>query len=335
MNVIISQDKSVRFTQESSSAYNIQDISFYISKEIEVEDAVLQLKSLRSVYPFLLAQTGESKNYNIYKVYFTQAVNLSAKEYEMSVLLNYEEIDIGTHALQAIKVAAPMMMLSLTEDVAAATGISDQHDPIEIVDRDIIISGNKNVIVAEDNVSQEIRFRLAKFYDNVDLSTKSFYFDYLKTVEEYGIKETKLFNEPLVVKPGDPVQNADGSEEEMLILHLIVPYDMTENAGALSFAISAIDDVPDTATGYQYIWQTKPSSLVIQKNLHKRNATPVQGESSTGAEELQNQIDALKTTNDEQTAVLNTILESDIYSIDTDSTDSEVVIGGGGAPEEA
>ena len=99
MNVIISQDKSVRFTQESSSAYNLQEIQFYISKQIIVEDIFLQLKSLRSVYPFVLAQVGDSVNYDIYQVYFTQVVNLSAKDYNLVLVLNTEEIDLGTHSL--------------------------------------------------------------------------------------------------------------------------------------------------------------------------------------------------------------------------------------------
>ena len=125
---------------------------------------------------------------------------------------------------------------------------------------------------------------------------------------------------------------------------------MTKKAGSLPFAISAIDEGVD-ANGNQYIWQTKPSSLIIQKNLFKRNETPKTSSESTGFEELMANIEALEATNEEQTTALNnladtveeqgsqitenakgitTIMNSDIYNADPDDDDNEVIFGGGG-----
>lgn len=332
MNVIISQDKSVRFTQESSSAYNLQEIQFYISKQIIVEDIILQLQSLRSVYPFVLVQVGDSVNYDIYQVYFTQVVNLSAKDYNLVLVLNTEAIDLGTHSLQAIRMSAPVMRFmnaATLAEVEETIAITDAHEPIEIIDRDIMIAGNKNVIVAEDNISQEIRFRITKTYDGVDLSTKSFYLDYLVTEIEYEQKVAKLYNELLKAEE-------DPTDASYLILSLVVPYRMTKTAGSLPFAISVVDAT--VVDGNQYIWQTKPSSLTIQKNLFKRNGVPVQNPEQTDYEEIVSQIDALEQTVDEYAeatdAKIAAIENSDIYSIDENTTDEEVIFGGGGAPIE-
>lgn len=265
MNVIISQDKSVRFTQESSSAYNIQDISFYISKQIEIEDVVLKLKSLRSIYPFVLGHTGETSNYDIYKVFFTQKTNLSAKDYALILSLNGEDINLGTHNFNVIKGDAQMMMMRMSNPMLLAeTGgeelsLTDEHDPIEVVDRDIVISSNKNILIAEDNLSQEIRFRIDRVYDGVDRLTSgmNFQFDYiLSETNEYGEAITINKTMELVAKEDD----AEHTEDTML-LSLIIPYELTQKAGTIPFAIRITKDA--------YTWQTKPSSLTVLKNLYR------------------------------------------------------------------
>ena len=177
MNIIISRDRSVRLTQQTGSSYNIQDIVFYIAKTLNYSEAQLRLTVNRNRYPFILENTGDIQNYKIYKVIFTQSVSLNAREYDFSVLLDAEEIKIGTFGLNAIHYEMPaartMMMRSATPATygmrAAETGgpygMTDQHEPVDIVDRDILISNNQNVLVAEDNISQCITFRIPQFYD--------------------------------------------------------------------------------------------------------------------------------------------------------------------------
>ena len=340
MNVIISKDKSVRFTQESSSAYNLQDISFYISKEIvfTAVKLILQKDELFNKYEFnLIEKPNLSVNYHVYTVDLSQSINLSAGTYlKSAIMLDTETVELPELPLSAI----------LLSHSGAASIISDKHEPIVIRDRDIIISGNQNTIVAEDNVSQEIRFKLSRYYDSVDLADKEFYFDYLMT-DDYGDQE--LFNEPLVKIA--PTDDTPETEDDVVIVSLVVPYRITKKAGNLPFAISAIDEGTD-ANGNQYVWQTKPSSLIIQKNLFKRNETPKTSSETTGFEELMANIEALEATNEEQTTALNnladtveeqgsqitenansitTIMNSDIYNADTNDAENEVVIGGGGA----
>lgn len=104
MNVIISQDKSVRLLQTKDSAYNIQEIAFYIQHELEPKEVKMFLKKYRNRYPFELQEAPSSaRNYKMFKVIFTQPVSLTAREYDISLLLNGEELEIGSFDMQQIR----------------------------------------------------------------------------------------------------------------------------------------------------------------------------------------------------------------------------------------
>lgn len=316
MNIIVSNDKSIRLTQYSSqSTYNLTNINFYVSKELTVDSLQVNLEQNRNVYPFYLLKAQEAANYNIYTVAFTQDVSLSARTYTIVLVLNDERLTVGDIDLTAIEYRAPRMMkFGARANASIASIMTDEHEPIDIDDRDIKISNNQNILVAEDNVSQCITFRMAKTYDGIDLTAedKAIYIDFIDS------EDASLYN-ILIDKENITTDEVDPS---LILIKWVVPYAITKKAGSVSFAISVIGSSEDE----YYIWQTKPSQLIIQPNLHKRNDTPNESNDDLNVlGELQAQVNTL---NDEVTA----IKESDVYNLDANSTDSEVIIGGGGAP---
>ena len=230
--------------------------------------------------------------------------------------------------------------------------MTDQHEPIDIDDRDILISNNQNVLIAEDNISQCITFRIPQYYDGIDLFTKYLYLDYIEEVLELNpetsamVSVKKLYNLSLdAYKEVKDVIENEGTEEAItkpyIYITWAVPYEITKKAGAISFAISAIDSVDnltsDPATGSirQYVWQTKPSTLTIQPNLFKRNQTPVVNEEERTF--VENLFDTLEIINQDIDMVeedVQEIRDSDIYKIDEQYGNGEVEFDGGGALEE-
>ena len=171
MNVIIASDKSFRLTQQQKTAYNIQDISFYISKSLSFADAYIKLVVNRNEYPFSIAKKGETANYCIYKVIFTQPVSLSARVYDFIMVLDEEEIVIGSYSLEPISVSGTARR-SITFNALEPTGeekpyygLVDTDEPVDIIERTISFGNKQNILVGEDNISQLITFRMPAEYE--------------------------------------------------------------------------------------------------------------------------------------------------------------------------
>jgi hypothetical protein len=178
------------------------------------------------------------------------------------------------------------------------------------------------------------------------------------------------------------VKEDDEDHPNTMILSLVVPYELTQNAGVLPFAIRIVKNA--------YTWQTKPSSLTILKNLFRlkdiSNSPAAMSayekvlaeinkvgqdvtENTEAIELMSEDIDTLQETDkttaatiaemqntdsimasgiqglQNTTATLNTNLESttnrvsvieesDIYGVDDNADDNEIIFGGGGAPIE-
>lgn len=147
MNVIISQDKSVRFTQESSSAYNLQDISFYISKQIDTKNGklILQKDELFNQYEFnLIEKPNLSVNYNVYIVDLSISINLSAGIYSRAI------VKLDTNNIELLELNLAAIPLSHKE-IASTT--SDQHEPIVITENanNITTIMNSDIYNADTN----------------------------------------------------------------------------------------------------------------------------------------------------------------------------------------
>lgn len=330
MNIIISKDKSIRLTQYSSqSTYELTDINFYISNELNDITPSIKLKYYRNTYPFSLKLSGIATNYNIYKIMFTQPVSLSANTYNLFVELNDKDLAVNDIKLNEINYTATETMLlnDIVEDGTDPSiypyGLSDDHEPIEIIDRTIVVTKNQNILIAEDNISQCIRFRLPRYYDGVDLYDKNFYIDY--------VKDGALSN-LLIPKEWIDLETVDAVA--YIILKWAVSNKFTKEAGALPFAISATDLGADSGSGEsfepkkQYVWQTEPAKLVIKANLGPRNSSTTEEEEP----DISNDIQVLAKRVEENSQAISSIQQSDIYNLDNaDPTDGSVLISGGGA----
>lgn len=202
-------------------------------------------------------------------------------------------------------------------------GLIDDHEPIDIIERQIFYSNQQNVIVAEDNISQLLTYRTERYQEGIDLMSKTLFFDYLDPLTNvlYNSKIKSIVEE----------KNDEGELTGMVLIQVPVIYEYTQIAGLLNYAISAIDFETTTSeeagdsssVSRQYIWQTLPSALTIKPNLAKRNAEPNVQNVATGYEEL---ITTVETLGDDVEA----ILASDIYNADSgESEDGEVVFDGG------
>lgn len=324
MNVIIAYDKTIRFTQQSNDAYNIQDISFYISKSLSFTDAYIKLVKNRSEYPFWLMENGTAVNYEVYRVIFTEPVSLSEREYDLVLCLDETELNLGTFTIEAIDVKEGLSRakFALTRTATGSSkpyyGLTDQDEPVDIIGRTISFSNKQNELVAEDNISQLITFRMPKTYEGIEMFEKVFYLDYLPP------SKTEPFNIEIINKK---------IIDDYLYLYWPVPYEVTKYGINLPIAISAIDlgmtsDSADengavNSKAQQYIWQTYPATLQIKKNLAKRNSAPIsEGDDPSS---LINLLTELEKRQDELEA-------SDIYNLDSvNPFDGEIVLTGGGA----
>lgn len=324
MNVIIAYDKTIRFTQQSNDAYNIQDISFYISKSLSFTDAYIKLVKNRSEYPFWLMEGGTTVNYGVYKVIFTEPVSLSNREYDLVLCLDETELNLGTFEIEAIDVKEGLSRakFALTRNATDSSkpyyGLTDQDEPVDILGRTISFSNKQNELVAEDNISQLITFRMPKVYEGIELFNKVFYLDYLppSKKEPFNIE---IINKKII--------------DDYLYLYWPVTYEVTKYGVNLPIAISAVDigttsDAADengavNSKAQQYIWQTYPATLQIKKNLAKRNSAPIsEGDDPSSLIAL---LTDLEKRQDELEA-------SDIYILDsTNPFDGEVILTGGGA----
>ena len=326
MNIIISPDKQVRLTQCQDDAYNIRDISFYISKQLSYTDIYLKLVINRNEYPFFLEEMGYAVNYSVYKVIFVEPVSLSCREYELVLCIDEVEISLGKHLIDAIEVQgyterAVFARLRNANVPKPLYGLTDKDEPVDIINKTISFSNQQNVLVAEDNISQLITFCMEPTYEGITMINKQFYFDYLTP-------DGQLFNLELINKE----EKTDATGKKYLYLYFPVPYEVTQYGRNIPFAISAIDlgltsDAADAngavnPKAQQYIWQTLPATLFVLPNLAKRNEVPLSsGDDASTLVALLNELD------NRQTA----IEESDIYNLDAEQpTNQEVILNGGG-----
>ena len=324
MNIIVSQDKTIRLTQYSSqSSYDLDKINVYIARTLPIKDyALLQLVAGRNKYPFYLEQIDEIVNYYVYKVLFISQVSLSAGAYATYLIIDDNELFINDITFNTMQYQAAPLMLRSYAMRAIPAEISDEHLPIEIMDRDIKLpAANQVAIVAEDNVSQCLTFRMPKTYDGVDLTAKSIYVDFIDSA-------TKELRNALI----DPMDiSIDNTDNTLINVKWLVPYAATKKAGTLAFALSAVGNLENND---YYIWQTKPSKLTIYPNLAKRNETPSNAEDELNVlAALQAHLDEVAQNVENLSTDVEEIKTSDIYSLDAETPDDqEVILRGGAAP---
>ena len=324
MNIIVSNDRTLRLTKYSSqSTYNLAEINFYIAKELQVEEPYVRLtpESSQSNYDIPLVEYGAAANYTIFRISPYFGIKLSARPYLFSILLSEDAVPfaiseaITIDAINQSAQARMMMMRSgLTQDFSPY-GLSDDEEPIDIDDtRNIMIATNKNVIITGDNVSEMLTFRVKKLQEGIDLTTKSLYFDYIQINDV----TKQVWSLPIYSYSQDP-QFAD-----CIRLKVVVPYHLTQTAGALQFAIAAVDE--ETLSGGEgeektpYVWQTRPASLTILKGLGRPPVSVTPEGDAPALTKVLEQLEAIKS--------------SDVYELDDHPNDERLVFNSGDIEEE-
>ena len=221
------------------------------------------------------------------------------------------------------------LALIAADPLVTEWGLTDMHEPIDIIDKEIMIGNNQNVLVAEDNISQGITFRMLRNYDGIDLSSKNIYAEYIP------IGSDVIFRD--LIKTGNinlaPDKPSNGSNEEDYISILWeVTVNTTRQPGIVPFAICAEDaenrlTSNDQGISRQYVWQTLPSQIIIQKNLGRRESSIAEPNGQTLSEQLLMHMDNtfVKFNNDTPTDSNDDVLTSG-------SDETEIVLDGGGAP---
>lgn len=201
--------------------------------------------------------------------------------------------------------------------------LTDDHEPIDIIERAIFYSNSQNVIVAEDNISQLLTFRTERKQEGIDLLTKVFFFDYI------SLEDGELYNTPLQT----PTSETLGEDPtEYILIEVPMLYEHTRKAGSLKFAISATEssltpegDEPIGTGDRQYVWQTLPSTLTIKPNLGKRPSVP-------NIQNVTTDYEGLITTIDTLAEDIDAIITSDVYNADAGEDNNGEVILDGGTP---
>ena len=267
MNIIVSKDKSIRLTQYSSqSTYHLEEIKVYISKEFENTTPSMLLKKYRNEYVFALVQDAITANYDVYKVSMDGYISLSERDYDIYICINEDKLHTDNINIYEIKHEGSSSGWTLAETLSDPNigpfGLTDEHEPVDIQDRTILIGKNQNVLVAEDNISQCIRFRLPRYYDGVDLTEKQFQIDYLDPADAKTLR--------FILIPIEDIEMSvylEGDDTEYILISWAVPNSITQKEGNVLFALSATGQVEDEF----YVWQTMPASLVVEGNIGKRS----------------------------------------------------------------
>ena len=115
----------------------------------------------------------------------------------------------------------------------------------EIVNRDVFQNdAYKDIVVEDDNDSRRITFSIARYYDEVDLSTKNVVVRYVNALSQY--------DEYLV-------HDAHAEGDKVFFTWLVHDKALLES-GQIEFDVLFYD-----VNGYK--WHTKPANLTVERGL--------------------------------------------------------------------
>ena len=267
MNIIVSNAGEVRFTQYSDSlVYDVNTIKLYISKDynkipksinLYYEDKESDIGKYLS-YDLSVVEDGTTTNYNQYKL--TSATSIPGYSYTITIKFNDGSSIIIENTVL------------ITNDV-----LVDEHSPLEVHERTIVVSKNSNILVAQDSRSQCITFMIKEKYDGISFldQTKEIFVDFIPVGYKPDEGEPAFFSDLIKVREWMPKVNE--SDEQWILLKWIVPFAATKTAGDVTIALAVLDNAT-------YIWQTVPTKLTVLPNIGLRPAVPVTPEGEPASE---------------------------------------------------
>ena len=283
MNIVIKADGSASLTQFNSNlAYSFNEIRTYCFNTITPQSCI-----------FISQDTGFEYTYAF------DALGTTLGDFAMYSLDDGEQgIPQGIYSINLIIQTADEKQAKVTlstniflKDSATpnTSSIYDEHQPLLVVDRTIQVVANQVTLVAEDTLSQQIRFKIKKSYDNIsflssDDANKQIFIDYIPANWEQ-VKQELIKLDPSKESALNAINfihsevsyDVEKTDNDPTYAYLIwnVPYLATINAGSLTIAIS-IANKTDPMTGEgssDYLWQTIPAKLTVQPNIGKRSSS--------------------------------------------------------------
>ena len=124
----------------------------------------------------------------------------------------------------------------------------DEHPPVNINNRKIFMPENVQMVVARDNVSQIITFKINRYFEGVDFSEKDCAIKYINANKEYG--KVNAANVEV--------------EDDKFIFCWILDDNVAAKAGVVKFAIefSGLNE-----HNQPYIWQTTAALLKVEEGI--------------------------------------------------------------------
>lgn len=149
------------------------------------------------------------------------------------------------------------------DSVKVTNILVDEHKYFYIGKNRKIVSENSdksdNVILTKDNDSEEITWRLPRYYDGIDLITKNISIYYIRPVEkdntQGGESEPQGLTETLTVEKWD---------DNYLWATWVVTDLVTNTAGVLTYSIIVEGD----GLKDEYFWQSYPSTFLIEEGIY-------------------------------------------------------------------
>lgn len=149
------------------------------------------------------------------------------------------------------------------DSIKVTNVLVDEHKYFYIGKNRKIISENSdkfdNVILTKDNESEEITWRLPRYYDGVDLTTKNISIYYIRPIEKDntpgGESEPQGLTETLTVEKWD---------DDYLWATWVITDLVTNVAGILTYSIIVEGD----GLKDEYFWQSYPSTFLIEEGIY-------------------------------------------------------------------
>ena len=253
MNIVIKAG-SASLTQFSSNlSYSLEDIKVYSDKEIT------SVKLIADNLPYLCTVTKTQTTLGDFTLYTLDAT-IAENNYIVSFTMEDDttvSLSTAIHLRQAF----------------SNSDLQDEHTALLVIDRIIQVIANQVTLVAEDHLSQQIRFKIRKRYDNISFldSSKYVYIDYIPAnweIVKQELAEIATEEQKEILKDLSFIHSAvsieDNPDTDYSYIRWDVPYLATCKAGTLTIALSIATANTD------YLWQTIPAHLTVQPNIGLR-----------------------------------------------------------------
>ena len=194
----------------------------------------------KNIYFIIEASTTNFSNLVIYR-YTTEINNLEIK---------------ADYSLSSIRMASLANNITTLSELNSE--IKDDQLPYLIENRAIQIDSSQRIVVEKDTNSQVISFTMNRFFDNIDLSTK--------TINIKFLNEENLGDRSLAV-------NLE-TTEDTITFGWLIDYKATSISGIVRFAVEFLELNEDNEVTYR--WQTIPAELVVEEGLNVDSYIPEQ-----------------------------------------------------------